>query len=170
VAKCKSFELDFDSTITYDFGNLGQDVSHVHVLHLKLNADNNWTNEALLEYVSVKFHPGDCGAPAVTTSPTGPFRAKILSSWDSNPPKISMDVSSGAAVENLDWDCPPPVGHQHLQTASWTGGFALLHGGTQLTIDDWSYLGGVVLARKTYTRTMINISESTTFELRHTPE
>jgi hypothetical protein len=170
VAKCKSFELDFDSTITYDFGNLGQDVSHVRVLRLKLNADNNWTNEALLNYVSATFHPGDCGAPAVSTRSTAPFKAKILSSWDSNPPKISMDVSSGASFEILDWDCPPPAGHQHLETASWTGGFGLLHGGAQLTIDDWSYLGGSVLARKTYSRTMINISESTTFELRHTPE
>ena len=169
VAKCKSFELDFDSTITYDFDDLGEDVDHVRVLRLKLNADNNWTNEAPLEYVSAEVHPGDCGSPSISTRPGAPFRATLRPDWDSNPPKIPMDVFPGAAFEILDWDCPAPFGHQHLETSSWSGGFLLLHP-PPLTIDDWSYLGGSVIARKTYSRSTVNISESTTFVLRHTPE
>jgi hypothetical protein len=170
VAKCKSFELDFESTMTYDFGALGQDVMHVRVLHLKLNADNNWTNEAPLEYVSAKVHPGDCGAPAISTRPGEPFKAKLPSSWDTNPPKISMDVSSGSAFEMLDWDCPAPYGHQHMETATWYGGFQLLHGAPPLTIDDWNYLRGSLYAEKTYRLTKAIVSELTTFVLRHTPQ
>jgi hypothetical protein len=169
VAKCKSFELDFDSTITYDFDDLGQDVTHVHVLRLKLNADNNWTNEAPLEYVSAGVHPGDCGSPSISTRPGAPFTATLRPDWDSNPPKIPMDVFPGTAFEILDWDCPAPFGHQHLETSSWSGGFFLLHP-PPLTIDDWSYLGGSVIARRTYSRSTANIFESTTFELRHTPQ
>lgn len=169
VAKCKSFELDFDSTITYNFDDLGNDVSHVRVLRLKLNADNNWTNEAPLEYLSASFHPGDCGAPSVSIRLAAPFTATLRPDWDSNPPKIPMDVFPGTATEILDWDCPAPIGHQHLETASWSGGFLLLHP-PPVTIDDWSYLGGSVIARKTYSRSTFNLSESTTFELRHTPQ
>ena len=117
VKKCESFELDFESTMTYDFGAVGEDVTHVRVLHLKLNADNTWTNEGPLEYVSINVHPGDCGAPATSGRPGAPFQAKLVASWDSSPPKLSMEVSSGAAFELLDWDCPPPVGHQHLETS-----------------------------------------------------
>jgi hypothetical protein len=168
VAKCQSFELDFDSTMTYDRGNLGQDVTHVRVLHLKLNADNTWTNEALLEYVSIAIHPGECGAPATSSRPVEPFKAKLAASWDRYPPKLSMEVSPGASIELLDWECPG-VGHQHLETSFWSGGFLLLHG-APLTIDDWSYQGGSVLAKRTYGLSNINISEQTTFVLRHTPE
>ena len=170
VKKCESLELDVESTITYDRGDVGKDVMHVRVLHLKLNADNNWTNEAPLEYVSITVHPGDCGAPATSSRLDQPFKAKLVASWESYPPKLSMEVSPGAAVELLDWDCPAPVGHQHLETSFWSGGFLLLHGPPPLTIDDWSNVGGSLVAEKTYRLTNINISELTTFVLRHTPE
>jgi hypothetical protein len=170
VKRCESFELDFDSTMTYDRGNVGKDVLHVHVLHLKLNADNQWTNEALLEYVSISIHPGDCGAPATSTRPVEPFKAKLVASWDSSPPQLSLEVSPGAAAELLDWECPAPIGHQHLETSFWSGGFSFLHGPPPLKINDWSYQGGSVLAKKTYALSNLAISESTTFVLRHTPE
>jgi hypothetical protein len=170
VKKCQSFELDFDSTMTYDRGNVGKDVLHVHVLHLKLNADKQWTNEALLEYVSITIHPGECGAPATSTRPVEPFKAKLVASWDSSPPRLSLEVSPGAAVELLDWECPAPIGHQHLETSFWSGGFSFLHGPPPLKINDWSYQGGSVLAKKTYGLSNLAISESTTFVLRHTPE
>ena len=170
VKKCQSFELDFDSTITYDRGNVGQDVIHVHVLHLKLNADNEWTNEALLEYLSISIHPGDCGAPATSTRPVEPFKAKLVASWDSSPPGLTLEVSPGAAVELLDYECPAPIGHQHLETSFWSGGFSFLHGPPPLNVDNWSYQGGPVLAKKTYGLSNLAISESTTFVLRHTPE
>jgi hypothetical protein len=169
VAKCESFELDFESTITTDFGNLGKDVSHVHVGSLKLNADNKWTNEAPLDPVSFSVHPGDCGAPAISTRPGDTFKAKLTASWDSHPPRLSLEVSPGAIIEILEWDCPPPIGHQRLETSNWSGGFVLLHG-SPLTIDDWSFQGGSVFAKKTYALSKFITSESTTFVLRHTPE
>ena len=165
----QSFELDFESTITYDFGALGRDVTHVRVRGLKLNAANDWENEAPLDYVSLSIHPGDCGAPATSTRLGLPFKAKLLPSTAGNPPKFAMEAFSGGAVEVLDWDCPQG-GHQHLETAYWTGGFLLLHGSSTLTVDDWTYPGGSVVARKTYARTSANVSELTTFELRLAPE
>ena len=169
ASKCESFELDFESTMTYDYGPVGRDVVHVRVVHLKLNAANTWTNEAPLEYASITIHPGDCGAPATSSRPVAPFQAKLVASWDSWPPKLSMEISPGGALELLDWDCPSPVGHQHLETAYWSGGFLLLHGGPPLKIEDWNYLGGALYAEKTYRLTNTIVSELTTFVLRHTP-
>ena len=54
--KCERFELDYSSQITYT-APTGTGVSIVRAQGLKLNRDNNWTNEAPLDYWYFDYPP-----------------------------------------------------------------------------------------------------------------
>jgi len=91
-----------------------------------------------------------------------------------NPPQISMNVNVGQAREDTTLNCPensgPIVQHEYL----WSLGISSRHGTEAWTIADWEYVGQSVLARRTYTGSVVvagdTASEKTTFILRHTPE
>ena len=81
-----------------------------------------------------------------------------------------MKVDTGLVQET----CTSCVGEPLNQiTYLHSGGISALHGSTEWTINDWTYIGGTPFAERTYTgATAIKnnvVSEKTTFKLRHTP-
>jgi hypothetical protein len=181
--KCASFELDFESVITWVAN--GHVTSHVRVQALKLNASNNLTNDAPIEYLHFEFLPeaeGNGCTIETSTQPAEPFGATIVSlqgghdppGEGGSPPKLVMNIFIGGATETIISVCPDeptltlPLGHW------WQYGLTALHQGQSFTIGDWDYVGTSLFARKTYSRTAAvqdgQVTEQTTFDLRHTPE
>jgi hypothetical protein len=84
-----------------------------------------------------------------------------------------MKVMAGVAEEEATVTCPGSdtrVEHHGL----WSLGLQSLHGSLAFTVDKWQYVGQSVFARRTYSGSGVsygdNVSEQTTFTLRHTPE
>jgi len=177
VEQCASFELDFESVITWRTPD-GSSTSDVRIQGLKLNAENGWTNEKTLEYFRFDFLPEVDPSPCTLTTSTRadePFRAKLLSFGrpaESLPKPNVMEVFVGKVTEIVTITCPD--GGTSGPSGFWNGGIAVLHNSWSFTIDDWDYVGTSLFARKTYSRSMptgdSSVSEQTTFDLRHTPE
>lgn len=176
LEQCLSFELDFESLITWQVAN-GHGSSRVRVTALKLNAANNLANEAPLDYFGFEFIPDvDIGDCTLSTSirVDAPFGARITSIQKTgDSAKISMNVTSGGATETQTGTCPNSPPHTitfHL----WEYFFIGLHQGSNFTINDWDYVGTSLFARKTYSNSFSDsvgtVTEQTSFELRHTPE
>jgi hypothetical protein len=187
-SKCERFELDFDSTITSSAPQgsgssfrIVETRSVVEMHGLKLNPGNSWTNQMLPKYVSYTPAPAGVNTGCSTSldhlSATAPFKAKLdpVSDWYAEPgdaPLISMDVDVGRVLEFVRLVCP---GVDIVETSSdFTYGMAALHQGVlHWTIGEWSYVGGVVFAQRTYADTVAgagsHFTEKTTFTLRHTP-
>ena len=178
VAKCKSFELDFKSAITWVVEGPAHGSSSVRVQRLKLNVSNNWKNEAPLDYFEFTWLPDVACGVTTSTRVDAPFRAELVSPGDvtgsgPDPANLVMNVFAGGATETLNLTCPEAgtvTATQHIWEALMNG----LHGGTSFTIKDWNYVGGSLYARKTYSQTVnsadTSATEQTTLELWHTPE
>jgi hypothetical protein len=181
VTKCESFELDFNSEITWTSGpghTPGTRTLRVRVIGLKLNAANAWSNQSPLDYWSFNFPAvANCSISSVLSTER-PFTAKLtgVDAWPDggSPPQISMNVNIGRAREDTTLNCPgnsgPIVQHEYL----WSLGMGTRHGGEAWTIADWTYIGHSVFAQRTYRGSSVvagdTATEQTTFTLRHTPE
>jgi hypothetical protein len=173
IAKCKSFELDFDSVLTGTVQG-GHATMAVRVRDLKLDAANGYKNQAPLDYYRFEFVSDESVCSVSTsTKPDAPFQAQITLLPDTTP-ALAVAVVSGGATENVTINCPDvPPGNlppAHL----WEGLFAGFHMGSSFTIADWDLVGTSVFARKTYSQTIVTsdgtATEQTSFQLRHTPE
>jgi hypothetical protein len=136
----------------------------------------------------------DCSFSSTPATPSKQFSVSRLDLSAEDPPKISLEMDPGdlqseekgqcITTPPPDCNCGGPVTTPGTQPdfPGYFGGFYFLHanevsiGG--FTIKDWSYLGGSVWARKTHSQTVTvpfpgfsgTLTETTTFDLKHTPE
>jgi hypothetical protein len=177
LRQCLTFELDFDTVITWTVEG-GQAISHVRSEKLRLDWANRWQAQQPLDYVSFSFlESPDC---SITLDPHAdePFGAKMplmdnvyLRGDDAR--RITTDVDVGRASETITVSCPH--GATVTGTAYYYDGIYVFHNFMPtFTIADWSVAGGSVFATRDYTGTFQadggTISEQTHFVLRHVPQ
>jgi hypothetical protein len=87
---------------------------------------------------------------------------------------LTMDYEPGEPYFVFTMTCPapaPPVVHRHSR---WREYYQASHNveGSEggYTASDWSPVGGALYARKTYNLTTELVTETTTLNLKHTPQ
>jgi hypothetical protein len=185
-AKCLQFELDFDTVIRIDTGN-GYGENHVRVGALKLHVApdlSRITAQTQIDSSSGTIQPGCSTANGAGQAPFEVRNLNIAFTQDAEgnpigPPKVTLDMNPG--LVSITVDCggtSAQVGFVYSTLWRWIRPDELVQGedftsGTY-RIANWEYVGGAVLARKTYERSkpldQSTVTESTTFVLRHTPD
>jgi hypothetical protein len=173
---CLSFELDFETTITWTVEG-GQAVSRVQAKQVPLDWTNNWSAQQTLEYLSFSLHPQPAGC-SMSLDPHGtePFKASIPLMRQFQLPlsesaRIVTDVDVGRGAETITITCPDGG---RTATGYYYNGIYVFHNFMPtFTIANWSLAGGAVFATRDYNQTFNGgegtITEATHFVLRHTP-
>jgi hypothetical protein len=176
LKECLSFELDFDTTITWAVDG-GQVVSHVQAIKVPLDWTNNWSGQLPLDYVSFSFPQPEGCAMALDPHGEAPFEATIPLMQELQLPlsdgaRFATDVDLGQAGETITITCPnaPTMS----ATPHYYEGIYVFHDfKPTFKIADWSLVGGAVFATRDYNQTFNGgegtITQSTHFVLRHTP-
>jgi hypothetical protein len=175
LKECLSFELDFETTITWSVEG-GQVISQARSQKVPLNWTNNWSAQHPLDYFSFSFpQPADC---SMTLDPhqEAPFKVALpfLRDFQLRAPenlRIVADVDVGRGAETITISCPDGTA---TGTAHYYDGIYVFHNFMPtFTIADWSFLGGSVFAKRDYNDTFNagegTITEATHFVLRHVP-
>ncbi len=172
--------------------------SHVRVLGLQLEIQFGTepaSGEKQIEYLGWNYTLTN---PECRTVPTGtqlgdPFRVtrflfemeqKSLAGPDGRPqfapPTISLLVYPGKPTEFIAVDCKEAprieLPGEHYYYSFFSSLYFGQAEGDSFRIDGWDILGGSVYARKTYERTKVvtdyggDVTERTTYDLKHTPK
>lgn len=174
-------------------------VTKVRALVPIMNAGtfNQYIGEGPLTYVNVVYPPppplpnASCTTPVASAIGSTERVIAMTINWNFNitkffrpvSPKVILVMDPGEPLEHVHYDCtfnPPgitvPVNLFDHPAGAWKSGFMALHadelnqtfGG--FLIQDWAYIGTSIFATKPYQRTAGKFTETTTFDLKHTPE
>ena len=189
VFKCATFELDLDSTIEEETA-AGPVRSHVRA-KIPLTIDPStglWTwfsGKGTLDFVSIDYpQVGGCSLSAVGH----PSTIDVLARFDLNikenaRPEIIAILNPNKPNATFTVTCKGVS--RSFQLDIWAPGWGIFHKdelvcggavgpGCGFVIRDWVYLGRSIFATKPYQRSTnagkAHISETTTLDLKHTPQ